>query len=54
MNAEINKRCPEVVMKKRTHIFGTPQKKHDLLVMACTPACMERVEAGGVATGTGQ
>ena len=30
MNAEINRRCPEVATKK-THMFGRPQKKRDLL-----------------------
>ena len=56
MNAEINKRCPEVATKKRTHIFGPPQKKAQC-------ACATEADAGGMhgggrdgamATGTGQ
>ena len=49
MKAEINKQCPEVAMKKMTHIFGPPQKS-----TTADPGSMHgEVEMGGVAMGTG-
>jgi len=60
MNAEINKRCPEVTTKKDSHIW-VPTKKAQppcygvhVLQRQLQAACMERVEVGAMATGTGQ
>jgi len=47
MNAEINKQYPEVATKKTDSLFGPPQKKYSV-------HALERVETGGVVTGTGQ
>ena len=60
MNAEINRRCPDVATKKDSHIW-TPTKKarppcHGVHVLQrqLQAAHMERVEVGAMATGMGQ
>ena len=61
IKVEINKQCPKVAMKKRTHIFQPPQKRAQpschgmhMLQRQLQAACMEGVEMGGVAMGMGQ
>ena len=55
MNAEINKRCPEVAMKKGLTYLDLHKKKDNMhvLQMQMQVVCVERVEMGAWRWGQG-